>query len=228
MFIGATKIFIGARQDGERQHHGPALYARLRCRGCRNFRRGCLGGFVVWSASMSGLGSAGNAGENDEDDAARTTNGTEWNRSKARVAGPCFLAEGERLLPSVGLLARGSCCAPSPFPEAVVVDVQPRVVWEVASPVTVAGPRRLFTGLPFYALTGTESIFYSVVRKELLPPAFCGECQGDPGRPRNGTVANRPQRGRKPRVTGARRIDPSGCERVRETRDEVRRKSCGR
>jgi len=110
--------------------------------------------------------------ENDEDDAARTTNGTEEKRSKARVAGPCFLAEGERLLPSVGLLARGSCCAPSPFPEAAVVDVQPRVVWEIASPVTVAGPRRLFTGLPFYALTGTESIFYSVVRKETLTPSL--------------------------------------------------------
>ena len=157
---------------------------------------------------------ARNAVESNEDDAARTTNGMERNRSKARVAGPLFPRRGERLLPSVGLLARGSCCAPPPFPEAAVVDVQLRVVWESASPMTVAGPRRFFTGLPFYALTGTESIFYSVVRKESLPPSFCGQCQGEPRLPCNGSLANRSRRGREPGVTGARRIDPSGCGRL--------------
>jgi hypothetical protein len=176
---------------------------------------------------MSGLGSCGERsrerrgrrGENDERNGMESVEG-----SRSR---PLFPRRGERLLPSVGLLARGSCCAPSPFPEAAVVDVQPRVVWELASPVTVAGPRRLFTGLPFYALTGTESIFYLVVRKQTLPPSFCGECQGEPRPPRNGSVANRSRRRRKPGVTGARRIDPSGCGRpattVRETRSG---KSC--
>ena len=61
--------------------------------GVATFVARSIGWFVVWSASMSGLGSAGSAVENDEDDAARATNGMERNRSKARVAGPCFLAE---------------------------------------------------------------------------------------------------------------------------------------
>jgi len=38
--------------------------------------------------------------------------------------------------------------------------------------MTVAGPRRLLTGLPFYALMGTEGIFYSVVRKKRFLPRF--------------------------------------------------------
>ena len=100
---------------------------------------------------------AGNTVQSDEDDAARATNGTERKTVEGSRSRPLFPRRGERLLPSVGLLARGSCCAPSPFPEAGVVDVQPRVVWEIASPLTVAGPRRPFTGLPFYALMGTES-----------------------------------------------------------------------
>jgi hypothetical protein len=44
--------------------------------------------------------------------------------------------------------------------------------------MTVAGPRRLFTGLPFYALAGTESIFYSVVRKKGFLSRFAEGVKG--------------------------------------------------
>src|SRR3954471_24177436 len=67
-------------------------------------------------------------------------------------------------MPWVGLLARGvEACegarfiAPSAFPDGSVEWTS-----EERSPLTVAGPRRCYTGLPCYALAGTQDT-YSVV-----------------------------------------------------------------
>ena len=76
-----------------------------------------VGWFVDRSASMSGLGSCGKRsrerrGRRGEDDG----DGTEGETVEGSRSRPLFPRRGERLLPSVGLLARGSMMRALPLP----------------------------------------------------------------------------------------------------------------
>lgn len=155
------------------------------------------------------LGSAGNrATRTTRRERRQATDGKE--RSKARAAGPLFPRRGERLLPSVGLLARGSMIRALPLPRGWRRRRSASSGAGDCFPTNSGGTAPVFHRSSLLCPDGHRKRFLFSCQEESPPRPFCGGCQGGLRRLTTAAPAELEPWSRDVAVTGTRRIEPSG------------------